>query len=101
MPTGPVSRWRKQVLASWVLVLPVAPVAVAALVLQFFGPGPDTAPLTDPVAMEAATIPLSSGPLVYATAVVVHVVLSGLAIASYAVIIRDADRPSERKLAVS
>ena len=51
--------------------------------------------------MEAATIPLSSGPLVYATAVVVHVVLSGLAIASYAVIIRDADRPSERKLAVS
>ena len=83
------------------MLLPVVPVAVAALVLQYFGPGADTGPLTAPDAIQGATMPLSSGPLVYATAVVVHVVLSCLAIASYALIIRDADRPTERKLAVS
>ena len=93
-------RWQTPVVASWALLLPLGPLAIAALVLQYLGPGPGTGPLTDPAAIQAASMPLSSGPLLYATAVVIHVVVSLLAIFSYGLMIRDSDRPTERKLAV-
>jgi hypothetical protein len=101
MLAGETTRWQMPLVASWAMLLPLGPLAIAALVLQLLGPVPDTGPLTQPAVIEAATVPLSTGPLIYATAVVIHVVLSLLAISSYALIIHDTDRPSERKVAAS
>jgi hypothetical protein len=101
MLAGETTRWQTPVVASWAMLLPLGPLAIAALVLQLLGPVPEAGPLTEPAVIRAATVPLSTGPLIYATAVVIHVVLSLLAISSYALIIHDTDRPTDRKVAAS